>query len=143
MPPGGRRAGAGRPRGSRDSPLVLARTLTSQEARTINEDAQVLAARTKLAAWDALAQRVANLNAYPAKEQTAILALALRYAGDHHATPVQSPQERAAAQTASVQVRARLNDLAVRLGVTTSTTPADDADTVDAELVWPSRAELT
>jgi hypothetical protein len=148
MPAGGRRPGAGRPKGATDDPLILARTLTNQQARTINEDAQVMRARTKLRAWEALWQRMENLDALPPKEQTTLLALALKFSADH--TAVASERQPAGGSgPGSEVVWQRLEELRARQGLPPAAArPAlsavpDEQDPVDAELMphpWAAEA---
>lgn len=87
MPPGGRREGAGRPRGSKDSPLVITRALTAAETQAVLNAAQVVRAQTRLDAWNALAHQIQNIDKLPAKERAGIIALALKYSEDRPTRP--------------------------------------------------------
>jgi hypothetical protein len=77
--PGGARPGAGRPKGSKDSPLVLTRALTAMEAKAIRESAEVAREQARLAAWEALGQQIKMASKMTVRERTAVIDLALRY----------------------------------------------------------------
>lgn len=133
--------GRGRPAGSRDSPLVIKRALTVQEAQHIREDVEVIRAQTQLAAWEALNQQIQNLASFPAKERASLIALALKYSEERR------PNVQVNVQTGGGDiVRARLQKLAAGL-------PPEVIDLVhrrelageeivDAEIVEPDPAEV-
>ena len=114
MPPGGKREGAGRPRGSRDSPLVLGRTLALDEIKAVDEDCQVIRARTRLAAWESLAKQVEGIGTLPQAGQVMLIALVLKYAEPTAPTAVAAVQVNVqdGGPRPSEVLRQRLADLA-------------------------------
>jgi hypothetical protein len=114
MPRGGVRAGAGRPKGSKDGNGVITRVLTQHETLAIAQNVQVIQQQVRLAAWQELAKQLAKIGSLPAKEALPILAMALKYTSDTPQVAVVVQQQPSAEPTVSGGdvVRERLRKLA-------------------------------